>query len=174
MGPWLFGIMTSFSSLFCRKCGHGWWAMRGKWGVPSTVCFLKERLCAPFLLFLLCCLECWCDGWNCIGQSSGLQGVGLLKGWRRLGPLWLWSCQLSTGLPMLIGDRIHFYLFRATVVWAFGHLQQKRILRIISSLIRSLKDMALKGPEYFRRQSLGPKGIWIPHKNLFKNSIPSK
>lgn len=27
-GPWLLGIMTSFSSLFCRSCGHGQWAMR--------------------------------------------------------------------------------------------------------------------------------------------------
>lgn len=52
-----------------------------------------------------------------------------------------------------------FYRFKATVVWAFAHLQQNPILIITSSLIQSSKDIALKGFERFRRQSQDPKGM---------------
>ena len=52
-----------------------------------------------------------------------------------------------------------FYLFKATVVWTFAHLQQNPILIIISSLIQSSKDISLKGFEHFRRQSQGQKGM---------------
>lgn len=65
-------------------------------------------------------------------------------------------------------ERTHLELFKATVIWAFGRLQQNPILIIISQLIQRSRDMTVKRYEHFRRQTQDPERMGVPINNSFK------